>query len=72
MAATRPAKGTPEWDLWIAAIEVAMAAPERRGQYSSSALIYWPKIEALRAALDVLGIDWHAAKREADAHDRPR
>jgi len=62
----RPAKGTPEWDLWVAAIEVAMDAPERHGPTTSSALIYWPKIEALRAALEAVGIDWHPRPPEPE------
>jgi hypothetical protein len=41
-----------------AAINVAASAPAKRGQFVSSALIYWPLIEELRAALDDLGIDW--------------
>jgi hypothetical protein len=55
----RPAKGTPEWDLWVAAIEVAMDAPERHSATTTHALIYWPKVEQLRAALEAVGIDWH-------------
>lgn len=48
-----------------AAIDVARQAPARRGEYVSSALIYWPCIEELRAALDALGIDWRAPRKEA-------
>lgn len=55
---SRPTKGSPEWDLWVAAIEVAAEAPLVRGKLSGSALIYWPKIDALRAALDACGVDW--------------
>ncbi len=41
-----------------AAIAVARQAPARRGTYVSHAMIYWPAIEELRAALDALGIEW--------------
>jgi hypothetical protein len=54
----RPEKGTPEYRLWIAAIEVAMAAPLSHGPTTTDAKVYWPKIEALRAALDELGVNW--------------
>jgi hypothetical protein len=63
----RPQKGTPEFDLWVAAIEIAMDAPERHGSTTTHALIYWPKVEALRAALDALGIDWHQPKAKGGA-----
>jgi hypothetical protein len=58
----RPAKGTQEWDLWIAAIEVATDAPLRHSPITTHGLIYWPTIERLRAALDALCIDWRTAK----------
>ena len=57
-AGYRPAAGTPEWDLWVAAVEVAMSAPLRHGPTTSYAKVYWPRIEQLRAALDAVGIDW--------------
>jgi hypothetical protein len=61
--AERPAKGTPEYELWLAAIEVAIHAPLDRGVSTGSAQIYWPKIDRLRDALDAVGIDWRAAKQ---------
>lgn len=63
---TRPEQGTPEYDLWIAAIEVAVSPPFKRGGSASLAGVYWPRIDALRAALEALGIDWQAVKREAE------
>jgi hypothetical protein len=48
----------PAAQLLDAAIRIAAHAPKIRGQYVSSALIYWPHIEELRAALDALGVDW--------------
>lgn len=56
----RPVKGTPEWDLWVAAIDVAVyppADPKRGTVYVSAA-----RIEELRRALDACGIDWRAVK----------
>ncbi len=63
---TAPSKGTPEYDLWVAAIEVATYAPLRPGTHVSGAKVAWPRLEALRAALDALGIDWRKAKVEDD------
>jgi hypothetical protein len=54
----RPEKGTPEYDLWIAAIEVAAHPPLKQGKYASDAGVSWHKVDALRAALDGVGIDW--------------
>ena len=59
----RPAKGTPEYNLWLAAIDISIAAPMKKGSYSHSAQIPWTMIHALRDALDDLGIDWRAQKR---------
>ena len=69
---TRPVKGTPEWALWIAAIEVATGAPLKRGTSVASAQVLWSRIEALREALDDLGIDWRTAlaKQQALRTDR--
>lgn len=58
----RPEKGTPGYELWIAAIEVAIDPPLKKGQHVSSAQVYWPKIDALRAALEGVGIDWRSVK----------
>jgi len=58
----RPTKGTPEWELWTAAIDVATDAPARPGQYVAKAQIGWPRIKRLRAALEAVGIDWRKAK----------
>lgn len=68
---TRPAEGTPEYALWVAAIEVAMAAPLKRKAHTTSAGIYWPKVTALREALDALGIDWRAAKASEGSGGSP-
>jgi len=63
----RPTKGTPEWDLWIAAIEVAAYAPLRQGQYSYNANIAWDLIHQLRSAVETVGIDWREVKRRNEA-----
>jgi hypothetical protein len=60
--AERPAKGTPEYDLWLAAIDVAAAAPLNRAATVSHTLIYWGYIEKLRRCLDELGVDWRSVK----------
>jgi len=59
---SRPAKGTPEWDLWIAAIEIAMVAPWKGQTYA--ARIPWDMIDTLREKLEAVGIDWRTAKRD--------
>lgn len=45
-----------------AAIAVADYAPPKRGQFVTSAQIYWPLIEELRSALDAMDIDWRSPK----------
>jgi hypothetical protein len=54
-----PAKGTPEYDLMVA----ALAAPTRQGKGSYSAQVPWKLITELRAAIDVMGIDWRKYHR---------
>lgn len=62
---TRPAKGTPEYDLWVAAIEVAIYPPlVFKG---ATTQVSCRRIEELRTALDAVGIDWRAAKITDDA-----
>ena len=65
-----PEKGTPEYALWVAAIEVAIHAPLKQGTYSSDAKVRWHAIHELRAALDAVGIDWRTAKVKNDAERR--
>ena len=62
-----PEKGTPEYELWILAIDIAIAVPERHGAYVGNAGIPWEYIHELRKTLDALGIDWLKAKKEDDA-----
>lgn len=54
----RPEKDTPEYELWLCSIDVAHAAPLKKGQNVRSASIPWRTIEALRSALDALDIPW--------------
>lgn len=54
----RPEKGTPEFELWVSAIDVAHAAPLKRGTYSHTAQVPWTIINEVRAALEAVGIDW--------------
>lgn len=67
--ADRPAKGTPEYDPWIAAIEIATFPPTsiRPGSEPKVAAI---RIEALRTALEACGIDWRKAKATDDEQRR--
>jgi hypothetical protein len=62
----RPQKGTPEYKLWIEAIEVALAAPMHQNENAYAAKIPWSRIHKLRAALEGVGIDWKAAKEVQD------
>lgn len=64
---SRPEKGTPEFDLWVAAIDVATSPPLKGGQAAYSAQVPWSEILRLRAALEAVGIDWRAAKTKSDA-----
>lgn len=59
----RPEKGTPEWELWIAAIKVAVDPPLRSTR--PTCYVAWRRIEALRAALEACGIDWRAVKEQS-------
>jgi hypothetical protein len=59
----RPEKGTPEYGLWIAAIEIAASAPLHQGQNVGVAQVPWPRIHELRQALDELELDWREVKR---------
>jgi hypothetical protein len=49
-----------EGELLDAAIDVARDAPMRHGPTTSHALIYWPKVERLRAAIEAMGLEWRA------------
>ena len=55
---TQPRSGTPEYRLWLAAIDVAASPPLKQGKYAGNAGVYWPLIHELREALDELGVDW--------------
>jgi hypothetical protein len=48
----------PEAELLDAVIAVAAYPPLTHGPTTSMALVYWPTIERLRAALDAMGIEW--------------
>lgn len=61
---TRPEKGTPEWDLWVAAIDVAADPPLGRMKTSVDAKVAWRLIDHLRDALDALDIDWRTVKEK--------
>lgn len=53
-----PPKGTPEYDVWAAAIEIALAAPAKKGRGSAKAYVPWLFVDELRDALERAGIDW--------------
>ncbi len=54
---------TPEYDLVIAAIEVAMRPPLQPHPHVVDAKVPWKLITDLRERLDALGIDWRKAKQ---------
>lgn len=61
----RPMKGTPEYDLWVTAIEIAAAAPLKQRENVWAARVPWTMIDRLRTALDELGLDWETVKTES-------
>jgi hypothetical protein len=65
--ATWPEKGTPEYALWSAAVEVALAAPARQNPSTYDARVPWDTINQLREAIKGIGIDWNAFKADHDA-----
>jgi hypothetical protein len=58
----RPVKGTPEYDLWVAAINVAVYPSLKHQDHVWNAQVAWNLVEKLRAALDAVGIDWKGVK----------
>lgn len=56
----RPTKGTPEYAVWLAAIDVVLAAPLKQGTNVFAASIPWSIVTDLRAQLAASGIDWRA------------
>lgn len=67
---TKPEKGTPEYDLWVAAIEVATYPPLTGAGFTTQ--VPRSRIDALRTALDGVGIDWEKAKRMDDDSRKKR
>lgn len=66
----KPLKGTPEYELWLAAIDIAAAAPLKRGTYVHAASIPWKLVNRLRDVLEELDIDWVSVCRMEHArHD---
>lgn len=64
---TKPLKDSPEWDLWIAALEVAAGPPLR--PHAASVLVPASRLRKLRDALDVLGVDWREVKASGERKD---
>lgn len=62
-----PEKDTPEHALFVAALNIAIGAPLRGGTNTHSAQVPWTSIGALRTALEGVGIDWKATKKEQDS-----
>jgi hypothetical protein len=56
--------------VFVAAIEVAIAAPLKQGENVWAAKVKWGAIHELRGALDLCGIDWRTAKTTEDARLR--
>jgi hypothetical protein len=70
---SRPEKGTPEYDLWVTAIDIAIRAPYDQNPTTVDTKIPWLLIHELRSRLDALDINWRAAKTKNDdelAHSR--
>lgn len=61
-----PEKGTPEYDLWVTAIDIAIAAPYDQNRTVVDTKIPWLLIHELRSRLDTLDINWRAAKTKND------
>jgi hypothetical protein len=57
---SRPEKGTPEWDLWVAAIDVAVYPPT--DPKHATVYVSVAAIAELRRALEACGIGWRAVK----------
>jgi hypothetical protein len=54
------------------AVEAAISAPLKRGQYVGEARVDWLVIDALRAECERLGIDWRELTRERIKVERER
>ncbi len=70
MTPNRPSKGTPEYELLIAACEVASYPPLAPKAYTCA--VPAKRIEELRLALDALDIDWRRAKQVDEERRRAR
>jgi hypothetical protein len=62
----KPEKDTPEYELWLCAIDVAIAAPWNQATHAFASQIPWEDIHKLRRALEAVDIDWQAAKKSDD------
>jgi hypothetical protein len=49
---------TPAERLLDAAVAIARNAPAGHGATVSHTLVYWPRVEELRDALDAMGVEW--------------
>lgn len=73
----KPEEGTPEHDLWLCAIDIAVAAPWKQATQAGDTKIPWDDIHRLRQTLDAMGIDWQSVKHNNDEalaklrHERP-
>ena len=54
------------------AVMAAIEAPERRSRYSSGARIRWETVEAIRAELERVGVDWRPMVRRRVELERER
>lgn len=57
-----PLRGTPEFAVWVAALDVATSPPLRHAETTSSAQVPWAEIDRLRAAIEAAGLDWRKIK----------
>jgi hypothetical protein len=62
-----PPPGTPEFGVWVAALDVATSPPLRHAATTGYAQVPWGEIEKLRDALETAGLDWRAVREARHA-----
>jgi hypothetical protein len=67
-----PEKDTPEWRLWVAALDAAIWPPYADETRGAECLVPSFVIDQLREAFEELGIDWRATKAQNDSDRKDR
>jgi hypothetical protein len=57
-----PDPGTPEYEVFVAAIEIAAYGPLKPGQHVFAAKVPWTRLMRLRDALTAAGIPWETVR----------